>query len=61
MCKVLIKILGKSDISDTKYISLRVSCISIASKVIFTSVYVKPTSRENSSTYHKKEVSHCYK
>lgn len=60
MCKVLMKILGESDISDMKYIFIHVNCIATMSKRIFIPASVKPASRETSCTI-KKEGSHCYK
>ena len=55
MCKVLMKILGESDISDMKYIFLHVNCMATTSKRIFIPASVKPTSRETSCTVKKKD------
>lgn len=55
MCKVLMKILGESDISDMKYIFLHVNCIATMSKRIFIPASVKPASRETSCTIKKKD------
>lgn len=55
MCKVLMKILGESDISDMKYIFLHVNCIAAMSKRIFIPASVKPTSRESSCIIKKKD------
>lgn len=55
MCKVLMKILGESDISDMKYIFLHVNCIAAMSKRIFIPASMKATSRETSCTIKKKD------